>query len=142
VRVEATILISGLVLDQLFGPAGTIRSLTYCRIDRQPPPSGGANIQIQLNGVANDSSIGTCVIGASVIASRAGWPAGLRQHQDGWLLRKVRIALTRSLNSLHIQHIIGSFLDIANPPNLTPRQGNRYASRRGRGPTIGRPSEY
>lgn len=45
VRIEATILISGLMLDLISAPAGTIRKFRLCRIDRQPPPAGGANIR-------------------------------------------------------------------------------------------------
>ncbi len=132
VRTEATILISGLKLklDRLLGPAFTLRSLRYCRIDRQPPPSGGANIQVQLNGKIGDSSIATCVVSGSVIESLATWPSGLRDHQEGWLTRRIRRALTDSLESGHVYHIGGSFHDEDTPANLTPRKGEAYRRRR------------
>ena len=127
-------------LDRLLGAAGTIESRSFCRIDRQPPPPNGANIQIQLNGVVGDSSIATCVIRGTVLTSRATWPAGLRQHQDRWLCRQVRIALTRSLETYHLFEIAGSFDDNDNPPNLTPRAGNHYSKRRARPPTFDKES--
>lgn len=127
---EATILISELSLDRLRGDTSTIKSLKNCRLDRQPPPSGGANIQIQLNGLSGDSSIATCVINQSVLDSMATWPNGLLTHQNGWLTRQVRIALTRSLKTGNIFHISGSFYDADNPKNLTPREENNYQHRR------------
>lgn len=132
VRTEATILISELKLklDRIVGQAGTLKSFQYCRIDRQPPPSGGANIQVQLNGRFGDSSIATCVVRASVIDSLAPWPLGLRHHQEGWLIRQIRRALTDSLDSGHIYHINGSFHDEDTPANLTPRKGETYRNRR------------
>lgn len=131
IRIEATILISGLKLDSIVGSAGTIRKLKQCRIDHQPPPSGGANLQVQLNGKQGDSSIATCVVYASVIESMATWPPGLRQHQGGWLTRRIRVALTRSLDSGFIYEIKGSFHDDDNPANLTPRKDDAYRNRRG-----------
>jgi hypothetical protein len=136
VEVDATLLISRLAFAQLTGVAGTIQSLTYCRVDRQPPPSGGANIQIQLNGVNGNSSVATCVIASTVLSSLAKWPPGLRQHQEGWLVRQTRIALTESLRTFCIIHIVGSFNDADNPANLTPRKGARYACRQRRPSTI------
>jgi hypothetical protein len=130
VRTEATILIAGLSLARLTGDAGTIRSLSLCRIDRQPPPSGGVNIQVQLNGVFSDSSIATSVVQSSVLDSIASWPSGLREHQEAWLSRQIRIALTRSLDSCRIFSISGSFYDADNPANLTPRMEDNYQNRR------------
>ena len=131
IRIEATILISGLKLDLLKGSAGTIQKLKQCRIDRQPPPPGGANIQVQLNSKQGDSSIATCVVHASVVESMAPWPLGLSQHQEGWLTRRIRVALTRSLDSGFIYEIKGSFHDDDNPANLTPRKDDAYRNRRG-----------
>lgn len=130
VKVEAMSLISELTLDRMFGEAGTIRSLHYCRIDRQPPPAGGANIQVQLNGLTGDSTISTCIVHLSVLASLATWPQGLREHQDGWLTRQIRIALTKSLESGHIFHLSGSFHDDDNPANLTERKRGNYQNQR------------
>jgi hypothetical protein len=126
VKVEAMSLISELTIDQMFGKAGTIRSLRYCRIDRQPPPAGGANIQVQLNGLNGNSTIATCIVHQSVLASLATWPQGLREHQDGWLARQIRIALTKSLERGHIFNLSGSFQDDDNPTNLTERKGGNY----------------
>lgn len=134
---EATNLISGLKLDLVTGSTGTIKKLRNCRIDRQPPPAGGANIQVQLNGKKGDSSIATCVVHASVIESMAPWPPGLRQHQEGWLTRRIRVALTRSLDSGLIYEIKGSFYDDDNPSNLTPRKEDAYRHRRGKPIVIG-----
>lgn len=133
VRTEATILISELKVElvRLIGRAVTLRSLRYCRIDRQPPPSGGVNLQVQLNGKTGDSSVATCVVGTSVIESLAPWPPGLRKHQEGWLTRRIRRALTDSLDNGHVYHITGSFHDEDTPPNLTPRKGEAYRNRRG-----------
>jgi hypothetical protein len=130
VKVEAMSLISELTIDRMFGEASTIRSLRFCRIDRQPPPAGGANIQVQLNGLTGDSTISTCIIHSSVLASLATWPRGLREHQDGWLARQIRIALTNSLESGHILHISGSFHDDDNPANLTERKRGNYQNPR------------
>lgn len=126
VWTEATILISALRFGKLVGDAGTIGSFEHCRIDRQPPPAGGANVQVQLNGLHGDSTIATCVVDAQVFTSIAGWPSGLRQHQQGWLLRQVRIAMTTSLHDGRLYRITGSFHDRDNPKNLTPREGDRY----------------
>jgi len=131
VRSEATIHISKLTLARMLGDAGTISTHNYCRVDRQPPPAGGANIQVQLNGLPGDSTIATCVVHSSVLESMASWPPGLRKHQDGWLTRQIRIALTRSLRSCQICHISGSFHDEDNPANLTPRIEDNYQRRRG-----------
>ncbi len=132
VTIEATILISGLKskFGLLIGGVGTIKSFERCRLDRQPPPSRGINLQIQLNDLQGDSSIATCIVSSSVIDSIATWPSGLRQHQEGWLTRRIRIALTQSLNDGHIYRISGSFYDTDNPPNLTPREGDSYKHRR------------
>lgn len=133
IGLEAKILISSISSQKLsivFGDAGTIRSLKLCRIDRQPPPSGGVNIQVQLNGIFSDSSIATCVVYASVLDSMASWPKGLRQHQDGWLARQIRIALTQSLDSGNIFKIEGSFNDGDGACNLTSRVENNYIHRR------------
>jgi hypothetical protein len=130
VKVEAISLISELTLEQMFGEAGTIRSLHYCRIDRQPPPAGGANIQVQLNGLNGNSTISTCIVHSSILTSLATWPQGLREHQDGWLARRIRIALTKSLESGHILHISGSFHDDDNPANLTERTRGNYQNQR------------
>lgn len=130
VKDEAMSLISDLTIDRMFGEAGTIHSLRYCRIDRQPPPAGGANIQVQLNGLTGDSTISTCIVHSSVLASLAAWPQGLREHQDGWLTRQIRIALTNSLESGHILHLSGSFHDNDNPANLTERKRGNYQNLR------------
>lgn len=127
---EATILISELSLNRMRGDTSTIKSLKYCRLDRQPPPSGGANIQVQLNGLSGDSTIATCVIHQSVLDSMATWPSRLLTHQNGWLTRQVRIALTNSLETCNIFYISGSFYDTDNPKNLTPRKENNYQNRR------------
>jgi len=132
VRKDAMFLISKLRMgDILLVPAGTIKTKPrgYCRIDRQPPPSGGANIQVQLNGMSGDSSIATCVVSASVIKSLAKRLPGLREHQEGWLLRKIRIALTKSIDDGYIYHINGSFEDEDTPVNLTPRKNDAYRNR-------------
>ncbi len=126
VKVEAMSLISKLTIDRMFGEAGTIQSLDSCRIDRQPPPAGGANIQVQLNGLTGDSTISTCIVHSSVLASLATWVNGLREHQDSWLARQIRIALTKSLESGHILYISGSFHDDDNPANLTERKRDNY----------------
>ena len=126
VTVEAMSLISELTIDRIFGEAGTIHSLRFCRIDRQPPPAGGANIQVQLNGLSGDSTISTCIVHSSVLASLATWPRGLREHQNGWLARQIRIALTNSLESGHIFHLSGSFHDDDNPANLNERKRGNY----------------
>lgn len=130
VKVEAMSLISELTLDRMFGEARTIHSLHYCRIDRQPPPAGGMNIQVQLNGLTGDSSISTCIVHSSVLDSLATWPQGLRKHQDGWLNRQIRIALTKSLENGHIFHLSGSFHDDDNPANLTERKRGNYQNQR------------
>ncbi len=130
VHEDATRLIASLTYGHLLGGAGTIGSLQSCRIDRQPPPAGGANLQVQLNGVSGTSSIATCVIEATVFSSMADWPSGLQEHQRGWLLRRVRVALTRSLCKAHAYVVKGSFLDENTPANLSRREENRYRHRR------------
>jgi len=130
VRTEATILIARLSLWALAGSAGTIATFSDCRIDRQPPPAGGSNLQVQLNGLWGESSIATCAVVGTVLLSRAPWPDGLRKHQEGWLLRQVRIALTRSLTDGHIYRIVGSFTDNDNATNLTPRECDHYRALR------------
>lgn len=135
VRTEATILVSTLAFGKLVGDAGTIKSFKYCRIDRQPPPAGGVNVQVQLNEVRGNSTIATCVIGATVLTSMKDWPSGLQQHQQGWLLRQVRIALTKSLQDGRLYQIRGSFQDPDTPVNLTPRKGDRYRVARPANPT-------
>lgn len=135
VRDDATALVALLKPDgveRLLGAAGTLESKGTCRIDRQPPPPGGANTQIQLNDIHGDSSIATCVIRDTVLESRAPWPPGLRQHQDRWLCRQVRIALTQSLKTGCLFEISGSFADEDNLASLKPRDGNHYSKRRAR----------
>lgn len=126
VRAEASVHISKLLFGQLYGNARKIYEHDLCRIDRQPPPSGGSNLQVQLNGVHGDSSIATCVIASSIFETIEDWPSGLRLHQEGWLLRRVRIALTESLRNGHIYRIIGSFQDEDTPANLKPRAVHGY----------------
>jgi hypothetical protein len=123
---EAENLIGKLNFDQLLGNAGTISQLESCRIDRQPPPAGGSNIQVQLNGIRGDSSVATCVIDAEVLASMADWPPGLRLHQEKWLLRQLRVALHRSLEGMNTFNIKGSFRDDDNQSHITPRQLDNY----------------
>lgn len=144
VRTDATEMISLLKPDaigRLLGRTGTIESRSSCRMDLQPPPPGGANVQIQLNGVTGDSSVATCVIRDTVLASRATWPPGLLQHQNGWLTRQVRIALTRSLDSGNLFEIVGSFAETGNLASLTPRDRDHYSKRRPKPRTAGKRSK-
>src|SRR4051794_1634003 len=72
---DAENLIGRLAFGELFGPTGTVAKLRSCRLDRQPPPPGGSNIQVQLNGFRGKSTVAICVIDAKVIASMSDWPS-------------------------------------------------------------------
>jgi len=123
---DAHHLIAELNFGVIIGPVGTINSKVTCRIDRQGPPQNGSNTQVQINGISGRSSISTCIVEGSVYRSMTDWPSGLRQHQEGWLLRRVRVALTKSLLCGHIFMIKGSFADEDTPCNLRPRVKHGY----------------
>jgi hypothetical protein len=123
---DAENLVGRLAFGELLGPTGTIARLRSCRLDRQPPPPGGSNIQVQLNDVRGKSTVATCVIDAKVISSMSDWPSGLQRHQQEWLLRQIRVALHWSLEKKRMFRIMGSFNDPDNLPSLTPRQEQSY----------------
>lgn len=136
---HAKTVIGELEFGMLSGPVGNINSWKTCRIDRQPHSSGGANIQVQLNDWDGHSTVATCVIDGEVFQSIAPWPARLREHQEYWLTRQVRVALVESLEERQMRRITGSFNDPdpdAKKSNLTPRENDNYRISRPRDPAI------
>lgn len=127
---DANNLIGDLSFGEIKGNVGTIATRSTCRIDRQRPPAGGTNLQVQLNAHRGDSTIATCVVDGTVFESMSDWPPGLRAHQEAWILRQVRVALHRSCRKERAFRLIGSFQDADTPSNLTPREGGHYRRHR------------
>lgn len=95
-------LVSGSNYD---GGIGTIaHTLTHdWRMDRQNPPVGMVNLQIQRNGAQNPSSVACALVPDNLLVGALNHPdptiSGRAQNRDAELSRAIRNALTQSMQS-------------------------------------------
>jgi hypothetical protein len=84
------------------GGIGTIAQNAEWRVDRQAPPPGKINLQIQKNGVGNPSSIACCILPANINCGNIHAPGAagvLANARASELTKAVHGALTRSVGS-------------------------------------------
>ena len=84
------------------GSIGTIAQNQDWRVDRQSPPPGKINLQIQKNGASNPSSIACCIVTANLNPGNLhapGAPGVLAKARAAELTRAIHSGLTQSVGS-------------------------------------------